>query len=267
MYLRFLKPVFFAAIAFLLASGASAESLKVCADPESLPFSNQHGDGFENHIAKLVAKDLGRKLEYYWIRMGRGFVRDVLNQHVCDLVIAVPHGYGTMLTTEPYYTSTYVFVSRKDRGLSVRSFDDPVLSRLKIGVQALDDDYTPPGHALARRGYIDQMVPFSTKRLGQSAILKAVVSRQVDVAVIWGPVAGYFAGKEPVEFNESFCPAVDPPGIPMRFAISMGMRRNDRTLFRDVSRFIVQKKLAIQAILKNYHVPIVDPGKPIGGMQ
>src|SRR5918995_717015 len=146
-----------AAILFSTALAPAAErELRVCADPNNLPFSNQRGEGFENRIAELVARELGATLRYAWWAQRRGFVRNTLREDLCDLIIGVPAGYDPVLTTRPYYRSTYVFVSRRDRRLALTSLDDPRLRTLRIGVHLMGDDgaNAPPAHALARRSII-----------------------------------------------------------------------------------------------------------------
>src|SRR5438270_8038510 len=135
------------------AVGLNAQNreLRVCADPNNMPFSARDQAGFENRIAALVAQNLGARLTFVWQRMGRGFVREYLDKAQCDLLIGIPTNYRPVLTTSPYYRSTYVFVSRSDGELKVSSFNAPELHRagLKIGVQVMDEEYTPPGAALA----------------------------------------------------------------------------------------------------------------------
>src|SRR5690349_23062640 len=130
--------------------------LRVCADPNNLPFSNQRGEGFENKIAELLAHDMGDRVEYTWWAQRRGFFRNTLKSGACDVVIGVPAGFEMALTTRPYYRSTYVFLYRKDRGLKINSLDDPSLKNLRIGVQIIGDDFTntPPAHALSRRNIV-----------------------------------------------------------------------------------------------------------------
>src|SRR6266576_763755 len=130
-------------------AATTVRELRVCSDPNNLPFSNQREEGFENRIAELVAKDLNAKLRYTWWAQRRGFVRNTLNAGECDVFIGVPSSFERTRTTIPYYRSTYVFITRRDRHLNVVSFDDPILRRLKIGVQMIGDDFTntPPAHA------------------------------------------------------------------------------------------------------------------------
>src|SRR5205085_340188 len=134
-------------VALLIATTAmAAPPLRVCSDPNNLPFSNSRGEGFENRIAQLLARDLGTTVSYYWFAQRRGFVRNTLTAGKCDVIIGIPSGFELAAPTRPYYRSSYVFVTRKDRGLDVTSFDDPRLRKLKIGVQMIGDDYasSPP---------------------------------------------------------------------------------------------------------------------------
>jgi len=240
----------------VMAVGQSRE-LRVCADPNNMPFSNLKREGFENQIAALVAEDLHAQLSYVWQRMGRGFVREYLDKSRCDLLIGIPSNYRPVLTTSPYYRSTYLFVSRRAQRLDFASgLNSPDLHRLKIGVQVLDEEYTPPGEALARRGMQSAIVGFDTAGDGANSIVQAVADHQVDVAVVWGPLAGYFAQKyrgslmlAPVE------PEVDPPGLPFTFAISMGVRKGNVSLRNEVEAILSKRESEIRGILDQYGVP------------
>ncbi|HEX5514797.1 MAG TPA: transporter substrate-binding domain-containing protein, partial [Gammaproteobacteria bacterium] len=142
-------------LALLLGGGASARELRVCADPNNLPFSNRAGEGFENKLVELVARELGATVHYTWWAQRRGFVRNTLKAGECDLVAGVPSNMEMLLTTTPYYRSGYVFVTRVN-GPLVRSLDDPLLRQVTVGVQLIGDDgaNSPPAHALARRGVV-----------------------------------------------------------------------------------------------------------------
>src|SRR4051812_9585058 len=144
------------------AASAAATTLRVCADPNNLPFSNAAREGFENRIADLIGRELHEPVEYVWWAQRRGFVRNTLNAGSCDLVVGTASGVEMLATTRPYYKSTYVFVSRRDRQLGLTSFDDPRLKTLKIGVQLIGDDFvnTPPAHALANRGMTRNVVGY-----------------------------------------------------------------------------------------------------------
>jgi mxaJ protein len=157
-----------AALAFTVlgctAEGQAPERLlKVCADPNNLPFTNQKLQGFENELADLVARDLHATVRYTWWPQRRGFIRNTLRAGACDVVLGIPSSFELALATRPYYRSIYVFVSRKDRGIDVRSFDDPVLKTLRIGVQMIGDDgnNAPPAHALANRGITGNVVGYT----------------------------------------------------------------------------------------------------------
>jgi mxaJ protein len=244
-----------ALVSFAITASAQTKELRVCADPNNLPFSNAKQQGFENQIASLVGKDLNAHLTYVWQRMRRGFVREYLDKGQCDLLVGIPSNYRPVLTTAPYYRSTYVFVSRRNNHLDVDSFSSPELHRLKIGVQVLEEEYTPPGEALARRGLQTAIVAYDTTEDAES-IIRAVANRQVGIAVVWGPLAGYFAQKyrgtltlAPVE------PEVDPPGLPFTFAISMGVRKGNTKLRDELDRVLTQRKSEIREILNKYGVP------------
>ena len=245
------------------AAHAPQRELRVCADPNNLPFSNARGEGFENKIAELVAKDIGAQVKYTWFAQRRGFVRNTLKAGDCDLVVGVPASFDLTAVTVPYYRSSYVFVSRRDRGLAIRSFDDPRLSHLRIGVQLVGDDgmNTPPVHALANRGIRGNLKGYLvtgdySKPNPPARIIDGVANGEVDVAIVWGPLAGYFAHDQPVALEIApVSPQIDLPFLPEVFDISMGVRREDKE-FREQLDSIIQKRMPeIDAILDAYHVP------------
>lgn len=248
------------------AVSPATPALRVCADPNNLPFSDRAGHGFENKIARVIGAQLGRSVEYTWWAQRRGFVRNTLNAGACDLVVGVSAGVDMLATTKPYYTSTYVFVSRRDRHVNVRSFDDDELRRLRIGVQLIGDDgaNTPPAHALARRGITRNVIGYMVygdyrqpNPVGD--IMQAVERGAVDVAVVWGPLAGYFAKRSPVPLEITpVSPRVDRPDLPFVFDIAMGVRRRDTTFRRVIQQIIDQRHSTIDSILAAYGVPRVD---------
>ena len=252
------------------AVGVNAQNreLRVCADPNNMPFSARDQAGLENRIAALVAQDLSARLTFVWQRMGRGFVREYLDKAQCDLVVGIPMNYRPLLTTRPYYRSTYVFVSRRGNPV-IPSLESPALHGLKIGVQVLDEEYTPPGEALARRGLQGEIVGFDTISDGAESIVQAVADRKVDLAIVWGPLAGYFARKvghdlrvTPVE------PEVDPPGLPFTFAISMGVRKGNLALRDQLEKILLDRGSDMRNILDEYGVPqlpIASLAKSQGG--
>jgi mxaJ protein len=257
--------------------GATAgRELRVCADPNNLPFSNDRLEGFENRIASLVARDMRATVRYTWWAQRRGFIRNTLKAGACDVVMGVPGGFELALTTRPYYRSTYVFVTRADRTARVESFDDLALRRLRIGVQLIGDDYsnTPPAHALARRHIVSNVVGYTVygdyRRPNPPArIVEAVARGEIDVAVAWGPLAAYFVQRQRVPMKvRPVSPQIDLPFLPFVFDIAMGVRRGDTARRDELDRFIERRRADIDAILAEYHVPRVDlapDGVPVQG--
>jgi mxaJ protein len=250
----------------LLAAPAAARELRVCADPNNLPFSNQAGEGFENRIMALLAKDLGAKVSYAWHAQRRGFIRETLKAGLCDVVPGTSAGMEMLRTTVPYYRSTYVFVARADRGLRPASLDDPALRELTIGVQLIGDDgaNTPPAHALARRGIVQNLRGFTVygdyRQPNPAArILDAVVAGEVDVAAVWGPLAGWYARHTTLPLTLTpVMPHADGPTLPMVFDIVMGVRRDDKDLAQELNAALARNRAAIDAILAEYGVPRLD---------
>lgn len=249
--------------ALLFSTTAFARDLRVCADPSNLPFSNSKQQGFENQIAELVARDLHANLVYKWQRMGRGFVRDYLNAAECDVLIGIPANFKPVLTTTPYYRSSYVFVTRKDGKLKPASLDDPALHQLKIGVQVLEEDYTPPATALARRHLQNQIVGFDTTGEDANSIIRAVADRKVDTAIVWGPLAGFFVKKYPGLQLTHVEPEVDPPALPLTFAIAMGVRKGNTALRDELENVIQKRQGEINVILDHYGVPRLEMATPL----
>jgi mxaJ protein len=255
----------------LLALGACTRQptvLRVCADPNNLPFSNARGEGFENKLAELVARDLGETVQYTWWAQRRGYVRNTLKDRRCDLWPGVASAVDMVATTRPYYRSSYVFVTRADRKLDIDSFDDPRLRRLTIGVQMVGDDAqnTPPAHALARRGIVKNVRGYMlygdyARPNPPAAIVEAVDHGDVDVAVVWGPLAGYFAAKaaHPLRLTP-VRPWLDGPQWPMAFDISMGVRRDDPELLARLNAVLERRSGEIGRLLASYHTPLVARG-------
>jgi mxaJ protein len=253
------------ALSAVLGCGRRVPPLRVCADPNNLPFSNARGEGFENTIAELLAADRHTRVEYTWWAQRRGFMRNTLSAGACDVVIGVPTGGSMALTTRPYYRSSYVFVSRADRGLTLGSLDDPQLRHLRIGVQMIGDNSanTPPAHALAARGIVRHIVGYSvygdySQPHPLSAIVDAVADGTIDTAVVWGPEAGYFARRAPVPLTIApVTPQMDGE-LPFAFEISMGVRTRDSTLRDELNDFLDRRRAEIDGILSSFGVPRVE---------
>lgn len=247
-------------------AATAVRELRVCADPNNLPFSNERQEGFENRIAQLVAHDLNTQVRYTWWAQRRGFVRSTLAAGECDVLIGVPSSFERVSTTVPYYRSTYVFVTRRDRNLRISSFDDPVLRKLTIGVQMIGDDFTntPPAHALSKRNIIRNVRGYSVygdyrQPNPPARIVDALVKGDIDVAIAWGPLAGYFAQRAPVGLDVTpVSPQIDLPYLPFVFDISMGVRRGDNTLRDRLNAIIMSRREVIDRILDQYGVPRVN---------
>ncbi|MGH7510053.1 MAG: substrate-binding domain-containing protein [Gemmatimonadales bacterium] len=237
-----------------------ADRLRVCADPNNLPFSNARGEGLENRLAELVARETRTRVDYFWWAQRRGFFRNTLNAGHCDVVMGVPHDLPAVLTTRPYYRSSYVFVSRADKELGIDSFDHPALPRLRIGVQVVGDGAnTPPMNALARRGLARNLVGYTvfgdySQPNPPARIMDAVARGQVDIAVVWGPLAGYFASRESTPMKLVRL-ARDAEERPLSFAISMGVRAGDTALRARLDRIIERRRTAVEQLLDEYGVP------------
>ena len=238
--------------------------LRVCADPNNMPFSNRAGEGFENAMARMMARELGAELRYTWLPQRRGFVRNTMGADKCDVMMEVPAGYGRTLSTRPWYRSSYAFVYRKDRGISLHSFDDESLRALRIGVQMVGDDYanTPPAHALGKRGLARNVVGFSvygdySQPAPLTPILDAVRRGDVDVAVVWGPLGGWYARTADVPLEVvPVSPADDTP-VSFVFDIAVGVKRGDDGLRRLLDAALSRRKQEIDAILARYGIPRV----------
>lgn len=244
-------------------SPKSLGALRVCADPNNLPFSNQRGEGFENRLASLIARDLHAQVEYTWWAQRRGFVRNTLKKGTCDVIMGVPATMDMVLRTAPYYRSTYVFVTRRDGGVVVRSFDDSVLRRVRVGVQLIGDDgaNTPPAHALARRGIIRNVAGYTvygdyTTDSPPSRIIDAVARGEIDIAIAWGPMAGYWARRSAVPLILTpVQPQMDGRSMPFVFDIALGVRRGDTAFRASLDSILTRRRAEIDKILEHFGVP------------
>jgi mxaJ protein len=244
---------------------ADRSVLRVCADPDNLPFANARGEGFENAIAELLAGELGRSVEYHWAPQRRGYVRTTIQARVCDVLMSVPSMLERVRTTRPYYRSTYVFVTRRDRGLSLRSLDDPRLRNLRIGIRLAHDEYDnpPTAQALVSRQLSDRLrgstvYGADSKPRPQRAILDAVTGGDLDVAIVWGPLAGYFAARERIPVT--ITPVLARQGrdvVPFALDMSIAVRQEDWPLHADLDAAIARRASDIQDILRRYGVPLV----------
>lgn len=239
--------------------------LRVCADPNNLPFSNRAGQGFENQLAQMIAHDLGADLRWVWWAQRRGNLRETINAGRCDLVPGVGSTLEKVATSTPYYRSIYTVVTRSGSGLeTLASFDDPRLRTLRVGVQLIGDDgvNTPPAHALTRRGIVKNVRGFMVQGdyrqpYPQDPILDAVADGKLDVAFVWGPVAGYFLHRHPGRIAiRSVSPPFDGPQLPMTFDVSVGVRKHDSRLLQRIDHVLARRHAAIVGLLRGYGVPL-----------
>jgi mxaJ protein len=258
---------------------ATAESvLRVCADPNNMPLSNQSGEGYENRIAELLARDLGWKLEYTWFPQRMGFIRNTLkardpdqDHFKCDLVIGVPIGYELTLTTPAYYRSTWAMVVPMGKGLDdihtpddLLKIDPARLKKLRFGLVGR----SPPTDWLLKHNLIDQAVSVATQSGDPAAypgqmIEDQLAAGQIDVAFAWGPIAGYFTqhAKPP---GMRMLPFAPDPDIHFDYKIAMGVRFGEKDWRDRIAGLIARDKKQIDEILLSYGVPLLDDqGNPI----
>ena len=247
----------------------SALVLHIASDPNNLPFSNERQEGFENKIAALIAKDLGAIIEYNWFAQRRGFFREAVKHGPSDIVMGVPAvDFERVLPTRPYYRSTYCFVYRKSSPWKIQNFDDPSLRKLEIGVPLVGDSKnTPPAQWLADRGIVDNIVGFSIYSDYRDAnpaskMIDAVAKNDIDVAIAWGPIAGYFAPKESVPLTVVPITQPSKSSTPIAYDISIGVKRSNSQLRRQIDDVLIRRKSEIDRILDEYGVPRVPPTEP-----
>jgi mxaJ protein len=254
------------------AADAGKRELRVCADPSNLPYSNEREEGFENRIARVLADDLDMTVRFVWSQQRRSFLRRTLNAGECDVVVGWPSGQIGLAQTHPYYRSSYVFVTSRHRNSAPTGFDDPALRELRIGLQAVgaEGSTTPPASSLAKRGIVDKVIGFPMwgaegDERPQGRIVDAVASGEIDVAILWGPFAGYFA-KRHGDALELTSVATDPsqPDLPFRFDLAMGVRQADSALLVELQSALQRREREIRVILQDYGVPLLEsPWAPI----
>ena len=258
-----------AASALVAALGCSGADLRVCADPHNLPFSSVDAPGFENRIAELVARDLGRPLHYFWQPQWRGYARKTLLSGHCDVIPGIPAAERDVLATDAYYRGAYAFVYAAERFTALKSFDDPRLRHLRIGVQVvgIDATATPAGRALAHRGIVANVVGFPVVGDTPSAqrMIDALAEGSLDVAIVWSPQAGYYIAQRRLAY--AVVPIAAAPGDPsLDFAIAMGVRPGDTALQQALNASLARLRPQIDAVLRDYGVTRVQPRSDLAGL-
>jgi quinoprotein dehydrogenase-associated probable ABC transporter substrate-binding protein len=257
------------------------KALKVCADPNSLPSSNQRGEGYENKIAQAMAKDFGKEVAYTFFPQRMGFVRNTLRakdpdtgEWKCDLIVGVPKGYELAATTQPYMHSTYALIFRKRDDLgSVRTPDDllrlppATLQKLRFGIFSR----APSVDWLMRNKLFEQAVVYQQQDgdAGQTpggVVERDLLADKIDVAILWGPIAGYLARQHAGSGEWVMVPFPADPELKFDYEISMGVRYGEKAWKDEVDRWIAGNHDKINAILASYRIPLVDDhGKPLQG--
>jgi quinoprotein dehydrogenase-associated probable ABC transporter substrate-binding protein len=233
--------------------------LRVCADPRSLPFSNEQGAGFENKLAQLLAEKLGKTLAYTWYPQAPGFVRNTLGGYKCDVIMGFPQGSDIVQSTNPYYRTAYALVFKPGAGLDgIETLADERLKDKRIGIVA----GTPPSNAIVANGLMLRAKPYPLvvdTRFDSSAeaMMKDLADGAIDVGVLWGPMAGYYA-------RQTNSPVTVVPltretsGLPLVYRMAMGVRPADQDWKRSLNRFIDDNQSAINALLLGFGVPLLD---------
>jgi quinoprotein dehydrogenase-associated probable ABC transporter substrate-binding protein len=233
-------------------------TLKVCADPNNLPFSDEQKEGFENKIAELIGAELGRPVDYTWFPQVTGFVRNTLGAHLCDLVMGTVAGDEIMQTTNPYYFTTYVILYRSDRGLAFEDLDDSRLKTLRLGVVG----GTPPSDLLVRHDLMSHTKPYALivdtrVQSPTHEMVQDVVDGTIDAGFLWGPIAGYYRKHDLLPL--SLVPVKSEPGAArMTYHIAMGIRAGEPEWRRGINAAILKHQAEITAILRDYGVPLLN---------
>src|SRR5262245_26348989 len=245
-----------------LADAVNRKVLRVCSTPHNLPYSNEKEEGFENKIAHIVADELKLpKVEYTWFPQGTGFVRKTLTEKRCDLVMGTVQADEFTLNTNAYFRTTYALIYKPGTGLDgVTSIMDPKLKDKKVGIQA----GAPAGDYVAKAGLMPKAKPYlfmvdTRYENPMEEMIKDLRSGEIDVAILWGPYAGYYANKGEGD-KLTIVPMLEKvPGLPnLEYRITMGVRANEANWKRQINEVIAKRQGDIDAVLLEYGVPLID---------
>jgi quinoprotein dehydrogenase-associated probable ABC transporter substrate-binding protein len=242
------------------AQSAGSHFLRVCADPDNMPFSNDKGEGFENKLAELIAAKLDARLEYTWFSEATGYVPNPVGEDACDLVMGYAQGSGLIEDTNPYYYTSYVLIYRQgDSALEgVDSLSDPRLKNKRIGLFAR----TPPASILAMNGLVVNAKPFEinadeSATKAAVAMIEEIASGELDAGLLWGPLGGYYAQRPAVPLK--LVPLVKENAGPSTiYGITMGVRPNEPEWKHTINKLLAENAGDINAILQGYNVPVLD---------
>ena len=241
--------------------------LRVCADPNNLPFSNEKGEGFENKLAEIFAAKLGKKVAYTFYPQATGFVRMTLGSHRCDVIMGYPQGDEMVQNTNPYYQSAYALVTKRGSAIDeVEALADPRLADKRLGIVA----GTPPATYLVGHGLMAKAKPYPLMvdtRVNSSAVamINDLASGEIDAAVLWGPMAGYYATRANPPMHVQLL-LKDTGGPHLLYRITMGVRPSDQNWKRQLNKLIAENQPAVNKLLLDFGVPILDgSGQPVTG--
>ncbi len=268
--LSFTRTLALCALSMTVAQGAAAQHmpdtvttdvLRVCGDPGNMPFSERKEDGFENKIAAIIADELKIKVRYYWLTQGPGFVRNTLGTGLCDLIMGQAFGSDLVQTTNPYYRSSYVLVTRTGELDGITALDDPRLKGKAIGVIA----GTPPVNRMGDLGLVSTMKAYAPYQLDPARkyqtvgaeIVGGLAAKDIDAAVLWGPAAGWLAKQSGTPMTVT--PLLkEPSRPPMAYRIAMGVRLGENDWKRSLNTVLRKRKADIDKVLRDYDVPLLD---------
>ncbi len=242
------------------SSGAEAGTLRVCADPDNMPFSNAKGEGFENKLAELIASKLDATIDYVWFSESSGYVPNVVGNEACDLVMGYAQGTGLIADSNPYYYTSYALIYRQDDAslAGAERLSDPRLKGKRIGLFAR----TPPASLLALYGLAENAKPFEINAgenpsKAAEAVIEEIATGKLDAGILWGPVGGYYAQRAAVPLT--LVPLVKETAGPSQvYGITLGLRPNDPQWKHQVNKVIAENQRAIDDILQGYNVPVLD---------
>jgi len=242
------------------AQSAGSHSLRVCADPDNMPFSDEKGEGFENKLAELIAQKLDAQLEYTWFTESSGYIPNTVGSDACDLVMGYAQGTGLIEDTNPYYYTSYVLIYRQgDPNLEgVDRLSDPRLKNKRIGLFAR----TPPASILAMHGLVANAKPFET-HAGESAsktamaMIAEIAAGELDAGLLWGPVGGYYAQRSAVPLK-LVALVKENAGPSTIYGITMGVRPNEPQWKHKINKVLAENQADINVILQGYNVPLLD---------
>jgi len=235
---------------------------KVCADPDNMPYSNSKQEGFEDKIAALIAEDLGKKLSFAYAYYRQGFLRNTLNANRCDVIMSTTSDNDSMLTSKPYYRSGHVFVYRKDSGFNITDWDSPDLRKGVIGIIG----ESPATRPLADHDLMGNARPYRMQRdlnLPPSFLIDDLVKGDIDIAIAWGPIAGYYAKQAKIPLVVVPIPEYENTNAKGKenWNISLGVRKRDKERLAAIQEVLDRRQADILKILDDYgipHTPVVD---------